>query len=438
MEQQITLSQFAPSGGGSRFEVKPNAVPFGDYVAPLLYIWYCGSRNARAQDLAKIEDMFKSFLEWNAGDTGSDATTALNEAKLLAPKWKTLLIGAVKKNTSFLRALESAANSAYARFSARLPKTGKYYKQENGKYSNVPSSTAFATEQEKLAVICEVYYTLMLSGLIDYTAETGVAPINIYTGEFYVREHYPQTDGVARFIQVPSTGIFTVNRRPRGAYYQRTFTGVDAQCLASTGNVVSALDGLTSISWSIHRGKSTPRNLGRPAPSVRARGSRTVAGTMIFTVADHHPLLNLIPADQSAFRKLELVNNQKQWRPIVLADQLPPFDLTVVLTNEYGNSAILIIYGVEIVDEGSVLSTDNLLTEVTLQYVAVGMDPIQEIMGGEVDGTIIVDPYGITKGGGEEFFRRREVVMDGFAYTDYESAYDAYYRSIIETYRKRG
>jgi len=153
---------------------------------------------------------------------------------------------------------------------------------------------------------------------------------------------------------------------------------------------------------------------------------------MIFTISDHHPLLDLLPPDTASFRKLEFVNSQKQWRPVILSDQLPPFDLTVVLTNEYGNSAILIIYGIDIVDEGSVLSTDNLLTEVTLQYVAVGMDPIQEV-GYQDDGSsIIIDPYGITKAGGSDFFRRREVVMQGFSYSDYEEAYDSYYRSALK------
>lgn len=434
MPQELTISSLSQSTSG-RFQAKPNAIPFGDYVAPMLFIWYNGSGDLSLTERNDIEALFNNFLTWNWGASGGADETAkevtFREIKQNAVKLKTLLIGAAQKNPTFVRALENATIAAYSRLSARLPKTGKYYKGEDGKYSNVPSSTAFADSKKKLSLAVEVYYTLWKAGLIDHTATTGINPINLYTGEFYAEE-VPETDSVTRLLKIPTSGIFTVNKRPRGSYYQRTFTGVDAQCLASTGNVVSNLDGLTSISWSVHRGKSTPRNLGKPSPAIRSRGARTIAGTMIFTVSDHHPLLDLLPADTASFRKLEFVNSQKQWRPVILSDQLPPFDLTVVLTNEYGNSAILIIYGIDIVDEGSVLSTDNLLTEVTLQYVAVGMDPIQEV-GYQDDGSsIIIDPYGITKAGGSEFFRRREVVMQGFSYSDYEEAYDSYYRSALK------
>lgn len=396
----------------------------GDNIIPLLFIWYEGDNKAPENVKSVVRSAFHRFLK----DEGAD--TEFETIAKTAQKLRALFIGAASKNSSFVAALSNAVTQMFSRYQSRLPQTGKYFKQPDGSFARTPQPSVFDSTIQKLDQAIEGLATLLMAGLIDYKATTGINPIDIYTGSYFTPQQSEQSF-IERHLKFPTSGLFTVNRRPRGTYYQMTFTGVDAQCLASTGNVVSELDGLTSISWSIHRGKHTPRTLGRPSPALRARGSRTIAGTMIFTVANRHPLLDLLPDNMASFMKLEFVNNQKQFRPIILSDQLPPFDLTIVFTNEYGNSAILILYGIDIVDEGSVISTDNLLTEVTLQYVAVGMDPIQEV---EVDtdaGTIIVDPYGITKGGGEAFFRRREIMLRGVAYSDYESAYDDYYRTAL-------
>jgi len=426
MSSTITLDS-QRNGTGTRFLPKENNVPFGDYIIPMLYIWFIGSGGMN-KDYDIISKAFDSFVEFNPG--GAESQSAKSFVVNNATKLKSLLISSSLKNQSFLRALVSAATLSCSQYGDRFPKTGSFYKAPDGSFSAVPLSSAFDDPEKKLATAMEIYYIMLSGGLIDFTAQTGINPINIYTGEFYTEDTTTTTSTNARIIGLPSSGIFTVNNRKKTGYYQRTFTGVDAVCLASTGNVVSELNGLTSLSWSVHRGKSTPRILGKPSPSIRSRGARTIAGTMIFTVSDHHPLLDLIPGDISSVRSMSLTIGQKDWRQIMMADQLPPFDLTVVLMNEYGMCSILIIYGIDVVDEGSVISIDNLLTEISVQYVAVGMDPIYEVPADDLAGNVIVDPYGIVKGNGEEFARRRDVVMKGFAYSDYEAAYDAYYRSI--------
>lgn len=51
-------------------------------------------------------------------------------------------------------------------------------------------------------------------------------------------------------------------------------------------------------------------------------------------------------------------------------DEVPPFDITISFANEYGQNAVLVIYGVEILNEGTGFSIDNVTTEKACTFVA--------------------------------------------------------------------
>ena len=51
-------------------------------------------------------------------------------------------------------------------------------------------------------------------------------------------------------------------------------------------------------------------------------------------------------------------------------DEIPPFDITVSFANEYGQNAVLVIYGVEILNEGTGFSIDNVTSEKACTFVA--------------------------------------------------------------------
>jgi hypothetical protein len=55
---------------------------------------------------------------------------------------------------------------------------------------------------------------------------------------------------------------------------------------------------------------------------------------------------------------------------------LPPFDVTISFGNESGSFSKLRIYGITIVDEGSTMSVDDLITEQTFTYMARGIQPM--------------------------------------------------------------
>jgi hypothetical protein len=55
----------------------------------------------------------------------------------------------------------------------------------------------------------------------------------------------------------------------------------------------------------------------------------------------------------------------------ILMDMMPPFDITISMRNEYGNGATMVIKGVVIVDEGQVMSIEDMITENTMSYMAM-------------------------------------------------------------------
>ena len=73
-------------------------------------------------------------------------------------------------------------------------------------------------------------------------------------------------------------------------------------------------------------------------------------------------------------------DNRNFWntgsRPIY-SDEIPPFDITIAMMNEYGQSSDMRIYGVEILNEGMGMSVDDITTEKSCTFVARAMDDMR-------------------------------------------------------------
>ena len=61
------------------------------------------------------------------------------------------------------------------------------------------------------------------------------------------------------------------------------------------------------------------------------------------------------------------------------ADEILPFDMTISLANEYGNKAVTVIYGVEILNEGIGFSVDSPTSERAYTFVARSVDTMSPI-----------------------------------------------------------
>ena len=151
--------------------------------------------------------------------------------------------------------------------------------------------------------------------------------------------------------------------------------------------------------------------MGYPNPRAFSRGKRGIAGTLIFAMFIDHPLVgeagifsaggtNKFFADEEEIRpsmrrdadtgkittsivavgstpEIPLVmgqegssvNDQVETLPWYV-DQIPPFDITLVGSNEYGASTMMAVLGVELVNEGYGISIDDLVSEQQYTFIA--------------------------------------------------------------------
>lgn len=145
--------------------------------------------------------------------------------------------------------------------------------------------------------------------------------------------------------------------------------GADGK-ISSDGDVIT-LGEIQTLSYSIHRENSPVRTLGHVNVRGFIKGSRTIAGSMIFTVFNEYAFYRI-----SQYRDL-LARRNGFFAP--LADMLPPIDIVITFYNEYGQYSKMKIFGVTIVDEGQTISIDDLITEQTYTYMARGIQPIVKL-----------------------------------------------------------
>lgn len=143
-------------------------------------------------------------------------------------------------------------------------------------------------------------------------------------------------------------------------------------------DTVYTLGSLQTISISTHQDKRPVRSVGNINAKEYTMGQRTIAGSLVFAVFDQHF------ADQMFKDSLSAINSSEQNKisTVMLADELPPFDITISYANEYGHTSRMALYGVRLVDEGQVMSINDIYTENTYQFYATALEPLNKDSGG--------------------------------------------------------
>lgn len=199
-----------------------------------------------------------------------------------------------------------------------------------------------------------------------------------------------------------------------------SFSGADIQATIAGVHIGT----LSAITWSVTREKSPIFTLGSPNPRSFTRGKRGIAGSMMFTTMDRSAMYDVIAKNVSndsfkiwtrTWNLLPNMNSQvaaniasvdnsdasvKRAIPYY-ADQILPFDITITFSNEYGQAAVRAIYGVELINEGSGVSMDDITIEESMTYVARELGPMIPTTRGfnEVSGTInasVVQGFGLS------------------------------------------
>lgn len=154
---------------------------------------------------------------------------------------------------------------------------------------------------------------------------------------------------------------------PEDRFVYKSYSGVDivATLVANPGNPPVTIGELETISYSIHRQNNPVRTLGNTNPRGFVKGPRTIGGSLIFTQFDKYFFYrvheNWLGVEQGFFP---------------LADMMPPFDVVLSFSNESGNFSKMSILGITIVDEGGVMSIDDIKTEQTYTFMARGIRPL--------------------------------------------------------------
>lgn len=133
---------------------------------------------------------------------------------------------------------------------------------------------------------------------------------------------------------------------------------------------VYTLGSLQTLSVSTHQDRKSVRVIGSVNALDYTMGPRTIAGSLVFAVFDQHFATEM-------FKDLEEITKKTFFLP----DELPAMDLTISFANEYGRKSRMAIYGVRIVNEGQVMSINDLYTENTYQFVANALEPLKKGTG---------------------------------------------------------
>lgn len=135
-------------------------------------------------------------------------------------------------------------------------------------------------------------------------------------------------------------------------------------------NNIYMLGSLQTISISTHQDKMPVRAISNINAKEYTMGQRTIAGSLVFAVFDKH-FANQVFKD--SIDAAQIGTNT-----IILPDELPPFDITITYANEYGHTSRMALYGVRLINEGLVMSINDIYTENTYQFVATGLEPLSK------------------------------------------------------------
>ena len=200
--------------------------------------------------------------------------------------------------------------------------------------------------------------------------------------------------------------------------YTKTYSSFSGCDIVATfnGKVIGELQAIT---YSVSREKAPIYTMGSAEPRSFSRGKRGIAGTLVFTAFDRDALLeefsSKLNGDTTGIQKFKSERNNENnvnfisiedWDAemsnyasvgdqtgtnigntsdlvskykAIYADEILPFDITITFANEYGQRAKTVIYGVELLNEGSGYSIDTVTTEKAYTFVARKIDSMKSL-----------------------------------------------------------
>ena len=190
----------------------------------------------------------------------------------------------------------------------------------------------------------------------------------------------PMSSALAHVPSSSSNPALQNGLDPGGLYAETSYTGSNLKVLLEIAGTPASgnsrqykqLVELTTITVSVHRVKSPAVAMGYINAKGWARGRRTIAGTLVMTKFTTDVLYSFL--NSGAF-----TSDLSKDTTYMKVDQLPPFNLTLLFADEYGNSSSQRLLGVELVTSGDVYSIQDMLSEQTVSYVAADFTPLMPL-----------------------------------------------------------
>lgn len=167
-----------------------------------------------------------------------------------------------------------------------------------------------------------------------------------------------------------------------------SFSGADITAVFSGQSIGT----IQALSYSIQREKAAIYTMGSANPRAFSRGKRMIAGSLIFILFDANPILShfggakfLADSEELSFEQkfgnglnLDAATDESGFESHELAtptyvDQIPPFDVVISAVNEYGARASMTLVGVELMNENSGFSIDDIVVEQQYTFIATGI-----------------------------------------------------------------
>lgn len=159
---------------------------------------------------------------------------------------------------------------------------------------------------------------------------------------------------------------------------------------------------LQMVAYKIDREKAPVYTMGSADPRSIARGKRLISGACVFVTFDRDSLLEVMNAtlDKPFLNRQDRANLDKnmmnttassgqaggsvglsgmsassygsfnEQSEAMIADQLLPFNITLVGESEYGVASKMVIFGVELMSEAGGVSIDDLVLEQQMSFIA--------------------------------------------------------------------
>lgn len=166
-------------------------------------------------------------------------------------------------------------------------------------------------------------------------------------------------------------GLVPKIENKRGYTYSYSGSDCRAYCWfdSDNSNQVWSLPSLATISLSIHEAKSPVRRLGHRNVSGYTEAIRTIAGSLVLTIVEDHPLKMLIEKNNELNSGYSLDKGTYRLSSAVTLD---PINILLKYKTEIdvngGNSTR--INRVRFLNEGVVTSVNDMVTEMVCQFVA--------------------------------------------------------------------